>query len=137
MTIRLYLTALISFFALDMIWLGAVARSFYRSQIGFMLNEGVNWPAAVIFYLLFVFGLVYFVIVPGVQRKSLVSVAADGALFGLVTYAAYDLTNLATTKNWPLSVTLVDLAWGAVLGAAVSAITYALRKKNYPGETRS
>lgn len=126
MSIKLYLTALISFFALDMIWLGVVARSYYRSQIGPLLKENVNWGAALVFYLLFVFGLVYFVIAPGLERKSFSSMAMNGALFGLVTYAAYDLTNLAVTKDWPLGVTLVDLAWGAALGAAVSVITMKL-----------
>lgn len=124
MTLRLYFTALISFFALDMLWLGLVARSFYRAQIGSLLKEQVNWPAALVFYLLFVFGLVYFVIVPGVERKSLPEVALNGALFGLVTYAAYDLTNLAVAKDWPLPVTIVDLVWGAVLGAVVSSVAY-------------
>lgn len=126
MTLRIYLTALGSFFILDMIWLGVVARAFYRSQIGFLLKDDVNWPAALVFYLLFVFGLVYFVIAPGIEKKSLLSIALNGALFGLVTYAAYDLTNLAVTKDWPLSVTLVDLAWGTFLGAAVSVLTLKL-----------
>jgi len=121
---KTYLLALSLFFAFDMAWLGLVAKNFYRQQIGFLLKDNINWPAALVFYALFVFGLVHFVIAPGIEKRSLFGVLKNGALFGLVTYAAYDLTNLATTKDWPLAVTLVDLAWGAVLGAAVSALTY-------------
>ena len=128
MTVRIYLTALLSFFALDMLWLGLIARSLYRAQIGFLLKENVNWAAAFTFYLLFVFGLVYFVVVPGIERKTLFHVVLDGALFGLVSYAAYDLTNLSVTKDWPLLITLVDLAWGTALGAIVSGLTYSLSR---------
>ncbi len=124
MKARVYFTALGTFFALDMIWLGLVAHSFYQSQIGFLLKEEISWPAALVFYFLFVFGLVYFVIAPGIALKKPGATALNGALFGLVTYSAYDLTNLAVTKGWPLPVTLVDLAWGMVLGATVSAVTY-------------
>ncbi len=126
MTLRIYLTALVGFFALDMLWLGLIARKFYRAQIGSLLKENVFWPAAITFYLLFVSGLVYFVIVPGIERKSLSAVLLNGAFFGVVTYAAYDLTNLAVTKDWPIPVTLVDLVWGATLGALVSGITFKL-----------
>lgn len=121
---KLYVTALVIFFAVDMVWLGLVAKKFYADKIGFLLSPTVNWAAAIVFYLLFVIGLVVFVILPAVRQHSWSSALFSGALFGLVTYAAYDLTNLATVKNWPLSVTVVDLAWGMVLGSAVSALTY-------------
>ncbi len=121
---KTYLLALALFFAFDMAWLGFVAKDFYRRQIGFLLKENISWPAAFVFYSLFVFGLVHFVIAPGIEKRSLLGVLLNGALFGLVTYAAYDLTNLAITKDWPLTVTVVDLAWGAFLGAAVSALTF-------------
>lgn len=89
-----------------------------------MLRDDVNWIAAVAFYLLFLVGLVVFVILLGLEKGSVAWTLGYGALFGLVTYATYDLTNLATTKGWPLAVTLVDLAWGAVLAASVATLTH-------------
>ncbi len=122
--IKLYLVILLAFFVIDMIWLGLVARSFYRRHLGFIMGEKVNWPAAVIFYLLFIAGLVYFVVQPALAAESFSRALLSGAFFGLLCYATYDLTNLATLKNWPLKVTLVDLAWGTVLSAALSAIGF-------------
>ncbi|MCW1888249.1 MAG: DUF2177 family protein [Candidatus Moranbacteria bacterium] len=124
MFVKLYLVALVTFFALDMTWLGLIAKNLYREQIGHLLRPDVNWTAAIIFYLLFIGGLVVFVISPAVQKQSLMSALLLGAFFGLITYATYDLTNLATTKDWPLFITIVDLIWGAVLSASVSVVTY-------------
>jgi uncharacterized membrane protein len=118
--IKLYLATLIAFFAIDMVWLGLVARTFYRNQLGFLLSPNTNWVAAIIFYLLFIAGILVFVVLPGLEDDSLKSTILRAALFGLVTYATYDLTNLATVKNWPLAVTIVDLAWGTFLSIAVS-----------------
>jgi uncharacterized membrane protein len=129
MFFKLYALALPVFFALDMIWLGVVAKNFYREQIGFLMKTPINWVAAISFYLLFMAALVVFVIAPAVQKGSLVSAVVLGAFFGFITYATYDLTNLATLKNWPLLVTIVDLLWGTVLGAVVSAVTYLIAKK--------
>lgn len=122
--IRLYLIALPVFFAIDMIWLGFIAKSFYAQQIGFLMKSNINWTAAILFYLLFIAGLVIFVISPAMEKGSWIFTLISGALFGLITYATYDLTNLATLKDWPLLVTIVDLAWGAILAASVSIITY-------------
>jgi uncharacterized membrane protein len=88
------------------------------------MKPDINWYAAIIFYLLFIGGLVTFVISPAVEKHSLMHALLYGALFGLITYATYDLTNLATMKNWPLIVTIVDLIWGMVLSASVSVVTY-------------
>jgi len=129
MFIKLYLIALPVFFAIDMIWLGLVAKNFYKSQIGFLMKPDINWTAAIIFYLLFIVGLVLFVIMPAVEKGSWIYALLFGALFGLITYATYDLTNLATLKDWPLLVTIVDLAWGATLGALVSVITFFIAGK--------
>lgn len=119
-TIKLYLAALAAFFLIDMLWLGLVARGFYQKYLGFLLSPKPNWAAAIVFYLLFVAGVLVFVVLPGLEANSLRLVLLRGALFGLITYATYDLTNLATVKDWPLTVTLVDLAWGTVLSTAVS-----------------
>lgn len=127
--VKLYLIALPVFFAIDMIWLGLVAKNFYKNQIGFLMTPTVNWVAAIIFYLLFIVGLVLFVITPAVEKGSWTYALLFGALFGLITYATYDLTNLATLKDWPLLITIVDLAWGAVLAASVSVVTYLIASK--------
>jgi uncharacterized membrane protein len=118
--IKLYLAALAAFFALDMLWLGLVARSFYRKQLGFLLSPAPNWGAAIVFYLLFIAGLLVFVVLPGLSSGSLPRTLVLGAFFGLVTYATYDLTNQATLKDWPWLVTLVDIAWGILLATLVS-----------------
>ncbi len=129
MFIKLYAIALPVFFAIDMVWIGVVAKGFYRAQIGSLMKSDVNWMAAIIFYLLFIFGLVTFVIAPAVQKGSWTHALLFGALFGLVCYATYDLTNLAVAKDWPLLITIVDLAWGATLAALVSTITYFIANK--------
>lgn len=129
MFVKLYLIALPVFFAVDMVWLGLVAKGFYKKQIGFLMKPDVNWLAAIIFYLLFIAGLVIFVVQPAFEKKLLSEILFKGILFGLVTYATYDLTNLATVKNWPLMVTVVDLVWGMTLSTSVSAISYFIATK--------
>jgi uncharacterized membrane protein len=122
--LKLYLFALGGFLAIDMVWLVVVARGFYRKQLGFLLSDQPNWWAAIAFYLLFVAGLLVFVIVPALDSVSVRKALILGAFFGLVAYATYDLTNMATVKNWPWTVTLVDMAWGAVLATTVSCLGY-------------
>ncbi len=129
MFIKLFLIALPVFLAIDMIWLVLVAKNFYQKQIGFLMRPDVNWLAAIIFYLLFIAGLVTFVITPAVNKNSWLHALLFGALFGLITYATYDLTNLATIKDWPLLVTVVDLIWGTTLAASVSLITYIIANR--------
>jgi uncharacterized membrane protein len=124
MFLKLYFIALPVFFAIDMVWLGLVAKNFYTKQIGFLMKVDVNWLAAIIFYLLFIVGLVLFVITPALEKHSWINALLFGALFGLITYATYDLTNLATIKDWPLLVTIIDLIWGMVLAALVSVISF-------------
>jgi len=129
MFIKLYGIALPVFFAIDMFWLGVVSKNFYRAQIGSLMSPTVNWTAAILFYLLFIVGLVFFVIAPAMEKGEWWYALVFGALFGLVCYATYDLTNLAVAKDWPLLITIVDLAWGAVLAASVSTITVLIAKK--------
>ena len=127
--IKLYLLTLPIFFTIDMIWLGLVANKFYQQQIGHLMTKNVNWLAEILFYLLFIGGLVVFVIAPALDKKNWTIALFLGALFGLMTYATYDLTNLATLKNWPLFVTIIDLIWGMVLSSSVSLIAYFLAQK--------
>ena len=119
----LYIISVPLFFIIDMVWLGLVAKDFYRSRLGNLMGD-INWVAAIIFYLVFLVGLTFFATYPAVIKQSLVTAALLGALFGFFTYATYDLTNLATLKGWPLSVALVDMLWGTILGASVAVTTY-------------
>lgn len=119
-----FLVAFAVFMIIDLIWLGVIAAPFYRNQIGFLMAKKVNWGAAVLFYLIFIAGMVIFVIDPALQAQSFTSALVMGALFGLVTYATYDLTNLATLEGWPLTLVIVDLLWGMSLSVLVSSITY-------------
>jgi len=118
-----YLITLGAFFGIDIFWIKYAARKLYREQIGYLLTKKPNRIAALIFYLLFIIGLLVFVIY---QSASWVQALSLGALFGLITYATYDLTNLATIKKWPLKITIIDMTWGAVLSALVSVISYSI-----------
>jgi len=129
MFIKLFIIALPVFFVIDMAWLVLVAKKFYQEQIGFLMKPDINWFAAIFFYVLFIAGLVIFVISPAVEKHSWVHAILFGALFGLISYANYDLTNLATMKDWPLLVTIVDLIWGTVLASSISLITYLIANK--------
>ena len=117
------------FLLFDALWLGLVAPGFYQSQIGFLLRDTPNWYAAGVFYLLYAAGLTVFVVSPAIREGSIRLGVLRGALFGLVTYATYDLTNLATVEGWPLTVTLVDLAWGATLCAATTLVSVWLARR--------
>lgn len=129
MFLKLYLIALPIFLGIDLIWLGIISKGFYQKHLGNLMTTNVNWLAAIIFYLLFIVGLVIFVIQPSLESKSLIKVILTGALFGLITYATYDLTNYATLKDWPLIVTVVDLIWGMILSATISSLTYLVAVK--------
>ena len=126
--LKLYIATLIVFFAIDFLWIGIVARTFYRKYIGFLLAPSPNWIAAIIFYLLFILGLLFFVVVPGLKENSFKTTFLRAALFGLITYSTYDLTNLATVKDWPLLITAVDMIWGTVLSIAVSLASFMIGK---------
>ncbi len=119
----LYLITLAVFFAIDMLWLGIVARGFYRRQLGFLLSPKVNWAAAFLFYFLFIVGLLVFAVRPAVAAGAPHQALWLGGLLGLICYATYDLTNLATIKDWPVIVTVIDLVWGTVLGGVVSFLS--------------
>jgi uncharacterized membrane protein len=123
MRLKLYLVTFISFLAIDSLWLGLVAPRFYRSQIGFIMAENPNLVAAGIFYLLFIAGMLVFVVEPGVNGMPISQAVLRGAFFGLVTYSTYDLTNLATLAGWPILVTVVDMLWGTILCSLVTFVS--------------
>lgn len=122
--IKLFLIAFIVFFAVDLLWLGIIAKNLYQDAIGHLLSPRPNWTAAIIFYLLYIVFLVIFVIAPAESKSSLSHAMIYGALFGFITYATYDLTNLATLKDWPLYLTFIDIGWGTLLGFSVSTLTH-------------
>lgn len=116
-----YCVTLVAFLLLDFIWLARVARDFYAGQIGTLLLDQPRLGVAAGFYCLYVVGIVVFAVMPALKGNSPSTALLFGALFGLIAYATYDLTNYATLKEWPLLVVVVDIAWGAVL-TAVSAL---------------
>lgn len=123
-----YVLTSIVFFAIDMVWLGFLAKNLYRKHLFGLLADQVNWTAAIVFYLLFIVGIFVFVILPAVEKNSLFTALWLGAFFGVITYATYDLTNLATLKNWPIAIVFIDIAWGAVLTSLVSMAGYGIHK---------
>jgi uncharacterized membrane protein len=127
--IKSYVSAFLVFFAIDMLWLGLIAKNFYSAKLGHLMTPKVLWTPAFIFYMLFVAGILFFVVFPALQKGSWTYALGAGALFGLITYATYDLTNLATLKDWPLVVTLVDLVWGSVLSASTATLSFLIINK--------
>lgn len=119
-----YLLTVPVFFAIDMVWLGLVAKNYYAQQLGDLLTKNVNWTAAMIFYFAFIFGIIYFAVLPGIEKDSIRTVITNAALFGGLAYATYDLTNLATLKGWPTQLVFVDIAWGIVLSTSVALVSY-------------
>ena len=126
--LKLYFATLAVFFAVDMFWLGVVSRTFYRKHLGFLMAPEVNWYAALVFYFLFIAGVLVFVVLPGLKENDLTITLVKAAFFGLITYATYDLTNLATVKDWPLVITIVDLIWGMVLTTIVTLAGFFIGK---------
>ena len=122
--LKVYLVTLVTFLTIDILWLGLIARRFYAKYLGYLMSTKPVWSVAVLFYLLFVAGLLVFVVLPGLHAGSVKRVLLLGALFGLITYGTYDLTNLALIKEWPWLVTVVDLCWGTFLAAAVSYVGF-------------
>ena len=125
---KLYGLTVPVFFIIDLIWLGVVAKGFYQKNLKYILSPNVNWTAAIIFYLIYIAGILIFAVLPAVAKDSLRHAAVWGALFGFFTYATYDLTNLALLKDWPLNIVLVDILWGVVLCSVVASLSFYLAK---------
>lgn len=115
-----YILTTVVFLFIDLVWLGFIAKDLYRKYLGSFLSENVNWTAAIIFYLLYIVGISIFAIYPAVNKDSVFNAIILGGLFGFFAYATYDLTNLATLKDWPLTIVFIDIIWGAILTASVS-----------------
>ncbi len=123
-----YFLMAVVFLAIDLFWLGLIAKKFYQKHLGRFFSDRVNWTAAVIFYFLFILGVMIFSVYPAVAQDSLMRAIVWGALFGLFTYATYDLTNLATLKDWPVPIVIVDIIWGMVLCGTVSVVGFRVAK---------
>lgn len=126
--IKLYFLTIPIFFLLDIIWLGYVAKRFYRQNLAFVLSPDVNWPAAVVFYLIYIIGIILFAVVPALEQPSLLRALIWGGLYGFFTYATYDLTNMALIKDWPLKIVIVDILWGISLCAVVTMSSYGIAR---------
>ncbi|MEI8300012.1 MAG: DUF2177 family protein [Chlamydiota bacterium] len=124
--LKLYGLAFVLFLSVDLLWLGFLAKNFYRNQIGFLMLDKIKWAPALLFYCLYIAGLVVFTIYPYLKEANWKMPLLYGAFFGLICYATYDLTNLATLKGWPLKLVIADLIWGACLSALISWATYSL-----------
>lgn len=117
------------FMIIDLIWLGVVAKKLYAKYLGYIMTDQINWVAAVLFYIIFVAGMLFFVINPALKDNSLMVALGVCALYGFLTYATYDLTNLATLKDWPLTITVIDLIWGTTLSALTSTISFLILQR--------
>lgn len=121
--IKIWSVAFTFFIIIDLIWLGFIARPVYRHFLDNLLAEQTNWGAAIMFYILFVAGLVYFAILPSLREKKIKIAVKNGALYGFFTYMTYELTNLAVIKDWPIGIVPIDIVWGVILGCSVASIS--------------
>ncbi|MFW6110209.1 MAG: DUF2177 family protein [Patescibacteria group bacterium] len=119
--LKTYLLTTPVFLGIDAFWLGVIAKNFYQQRIGDLIRTPINWLPALVFYLLFPLGIILFAVK---GRNNWQEVLLFGALFGFYTYATYDLTNLATLKGWPLTVTVVDILWGSFIATVTAGVAY-------------
>jgi uncharacterized membrane protein len=129
---RILLTYAVSvpiFFVVDMIWLGVIARGFYRKALEPLLAPNINWTAAIVFYFLFLVGILIFALLPGLEKRSLGHTMLMAAIFGFIAYATYDLTNLATLRDWPVMLSIVDMIWGSFLSTSTATLTYLIMSR--------
>lgn len=122
--ITTYFIALSVFFAIDMVWLGIISKNYYKQKLGFILSPEPNWAAGIIFYLIYIGGIMFFAINPGLKEMCWQTALINAAVFGAMCYATYDLTNMATIAKWPVEIVIIDIIWGMVLTSSVSVITY-------------
>lgn len=121
--LRNYLIIFVVFFAIDILWLGFVAKKLYRKQIGFIMADKFNWPAAIIFYTVYLVGLMYFAVNPAIAQESVMAAFTVGAIYGFFTYITYDMTNLATLENWPVMISIIDIIWGTLLNSLTAGLS--------------
>ena len=127
--IYLYLIVFGIFLVVDLIWLNLIAKNLYQKEIGSLLLKTPNLIPAILFYLLFIVALLILVLIPGIQSYSLVKTLLIGAVFGFISYATYDLTNLATLQGWSLKMTVIDLIWGTSVTTLITFLGYIIGSK--------
>ncbi len=127
--VRNYVLTLVVFLAIDMVWLLVLAKKLYSEQLGYLMAKSPNLLAALVFYVLFVAGLLFFVIQPALASGSGQYAFLAGMFFGLVTYGTYDLTNQATIRDWPALITLIDLAWGSFVTGSTAWISFTIIRR--------
>lgn len=127
--LALYPISFLIFLGIDLLWLGVIAKDMYSKYLGKYISQEVNWTAAIIFYLIFVVGVLIFAVIPGIADNSIKQTIIKAALFGFFTYATYELTNMATMKNWPLNIVIIDIIWGMVLSTLVAVGSYLVYQK--------
>ncbi len=115
-----YLATGLAFLLLDAIWLSFATSRIYRPLLGPMLIEGFNLVPAILFYLIYVAGIVFFAVTPALAADKWALALGSGALLGLFAYATYDLTNQATIRGWPMMITIVDMCWGTIVTATAA-----------------
>ncbi len=125
---KAYAFTLTVFLALDFLWLGFIARGFYASQLGSLMRDSINYAAAGGFYLAYVAGIVFFAVAPALSEGSWQKAAVNGFLLGLLAYGTYDMTNVATIKNWPLAMSVVDMGWGSLITSAAGVSGFYLTR---------
>jgi uncharacterized membrane protein len=119
-----YVASFVAFILIDFTWLGFIAKKFYAKHIGHLLTKDVVWSAAIVFYFMYVAGVYYFAIAPAIEKGELSLALRNGVLLGLLCYATYDFTNMATLQNWSWTVVVVDVIWGGVLTGAVAVVGF-------------
>jgi uncharacterized membrane protein len=124
-----YVVTLIAFVAIDMVWLGWLARATYMAEMGDLLRKQPNLVAAILFYLVYAAGLMFFAVWPGLKTGSLVQTMALAAALGFVAYGTYDLTNLSVMNGFSVKIAIIDLLWGTCLSAMASAATFLIVSK--------
>lgn len=124
-----YLVTAAVFLPLDLLWLRYVGQGFYRERLGDMLAEDFRLAPAVAFYVLYIAGIVVFALQPALAAGSWRTALGYGALLGLVAYSTYDLTNLATLRHWSISVSILDILWGAVVSATAAVTAFGVTRR--------
>ncbi len=122
--LKLYIMSLLIFFSIDLLWLGVIAKDLYRREIGFIMSDEIRWIPALLFYALYIVGLVFFCVSPALKDGRWMLALLYGGLFGLISYATYDLTNLATLKGWPVKLVVYDLIWGTCISGLTCLISF-------------
>jgi len=118
----------ITFFIIDLAWLGVVAKDLYNKYIGHLRGD-VKWSAAIVFYFIYIIGILLFSVLPGLEKGSFQYALKFGAMYGFFTYATYELTNYATLKDWPVQLVFIDILWGIVLTTSVASVGYFIGNK--------